>query len=380
MRNHLSYTFSHRHKNYAILWFESTNNYVCISHVMADALECFSNAVNLADFEHRLQEHQDLKHLAVDTLQSYLETFLELNHQPSDADTAEPIPALEAWRCTNSSGYVINGCAITLNFDDAAQRDLVHFELAPFEVNGGIKSPIKFWLYNNNGYLSLYRGETLLTRVVAKDYHYIQGKFKMAVLCALHNNEEADWIATLHASTVALNGTATLLIGNSGSGKTTLTGFLMNDGFDVVADDITPIKATDQMVYSYPGALSVKQGAVAVLSPFFKSLNAIPPVIHHAQKGPIRYLPLNFKGLQGYKAQQMVLVAYQAKAKTALRPLSVVKALEILIPQSWLSPKAAHAQSFMQWLDTLEFYTLTYSNTKEALQILRQLHSEANDS
>jgi hypothetical protein len=375
MLNHLSYTLSHRHKNYVILWFESTNNYVCISHLMFDALEHFMTAANLADFERLLQKHHELKHLEADTLQSYLEEFLELNHQQSATDTEAPMPALEAWRCTNSTGYMINGCAITLHFDHVAQRDLVHYELSQFEVNRGTKNPIKFWLYNTNGYLHLYKGQTLLTRVVAHDYHYIQGKFKMEVLCALHNNEEADWIATLHASTVALNGTATLLIGNSGSGKTTLTGLLINDGFDMVADDITPIKATDRMVYSYPGALSVKQGAVAVLSPFFKELTSLPPVIHHPQKGPIRYLATDFKGLQGYKAQQMVLVAYKPGAKTELRPLSVVNALEILIPQSWLSPKVAHAQSFMQWLDSLEFYTLTYSHTEEALQMLRELHS-----
>ena len=375
MLENLAPKYIHRHKNYVILWFESSNNYVCISHLMADAMELFLVATNTIDFQNKLLKNNDLRNLETHVLEEYITHFLSVNNSDPDEEPKEPDPKLDTSPCNYRKSYNILGCGITLYYDLQSQCDLVHHDLSHYADKGRLNNPTKFWLYQKGGYLYLYKGYTLLTRVLAADYHYIQGKFKMHVLCALHNNEESDWIATMHASAIALNHTATLLIGHSGSGKTTLTGLMLAKGFSLVADDLTPLKSDDLLVYSYPGALSVKQGSMQVLGSYFNDIAHLKPVMHHPEKGAIHYFPVAVPATEGYRAKQMVLVHYKAHAPTQLKELSVFKALEILIPESWLSHQARHARQFLNWLDSLDFYELTYSNTDEAFEVLKQLHN-----
>jgi len=49
----------------------------------------------------------------------------------------------------------------------------------------------------------------------------------------------------MHATTVALNGDAVLLRGDSGSGKSDLALRLIDDGWDLVADDYTELHEAD---------------------------------------------------------------------------------------------------------------------------------------
>lgn len=61
---------------------------------------------------------------------------------------------------------------------------------------------------------------------------------------------------TLHASCIALNGRAALILGPSGSGKSTLALELMALGADLVADDRTELaRDGDQIIAGAPAAI-----------------------------------------------------------------------------------------------------------------------------
>jgi hypothetical protein len=47
--------------------------------------------------------------------------------------------------------------------------------------------------------------------------------------------------------------------------------------------------------------------------------------------------------------------------------------MEIFVPDSWISPEETHANDFMDWIESLSFYELTYSNTPEALEVFAEL-------
>lgn len=64
---------------------------------------------------------------------------------------------------------------------------------------------------------------------------------------------------TLHASTVAVEGRAVLIMGPSGSGKSDLTLRLLDRGFVLVSDDQTIVrKAGDRLIASAPPAIKGK--------------------------------------------------------------------------------------------------------------------------
>ncbi|WP_159022648.1 hypothetical protein [Formosa sp. L2A11] len=87
----------------------------------------------------------------------------------------------------------------------------------------------------------------------------------MELICALHHKKEHDWIGLFHASTISNNTESVMLIGTSGSGKSTLTTILTHNGYDLIADDTTPILRADLNTYYFPGGISVKPGAFSTI-------------------------------------------------------------------------------------------------------------------
>ena len=197
----------------------------------------------------------------------------------------------------------------------------------------------------------------------------------MELLCALNQNEESDWLGTFHASTVKKNNNTIVLIGDSGSGKSTFTALLMANGFDLVADDITPILAKDKNVYGYPAGVSIKSGAFDTLNSIIPGFKNLKEVYINPFKGYVKYMPSNnTKNItQGYNCRTLVYVSYKKDSETKLEAFDLNKALQILIPESWLEPSKTNAKQFMEWLKALKCYKLTYSNYKEAIEKASEL-------
>ena len=65
------------------------------------------------------------------------------------------------------------------------------------------------------------------------------------------------------------------------------------------------------------------------------------------------------------------MVNYEKGAETQLESISEQLLLETLIPESWLSPNPRHAEQFLEWLKSVYFYKLTYSDTESVVQTVR---------
>ncbi|WP_157503083.1 phosphoenolpyruvate carboxykinase (ATP) [Mangrovimonas xylaniphaga] len=206
----------------------------------------------------------------------------------------------------------------------------------------------------------------------------LQGKFNFLLLCELYNKEERDWLGTFHASTLGNGKEAIMLIGDSGNGKSTLSALLMAHGLDIISDDITAMLADNLHVYRNPNAISIKQGAVKILKPFFPDMDDYDEVFINESKGYVKYIPptnINPKKFD-FPCNKIVLVKYDKNTpNTVLVELDPAKALETLIPESWISPDPKHAKLFLNWLETVEFYSLTYNNNEEAISKFKSLFS-----
>ena len=76
---------------------------------------------------------------------------------------------------------------------------------------------------------------------------------------------------------------------------------------------------------------------------------------------------------KGYTCNTLVYVNYKSGSDTMLEAFDLNKALQILIPESWLEPSETNAKQFMEWLKALKCYKLTYSNYHEALREVSEL-------
>ena len=69
----------------------------------------------------------------------------------------------------------------------------------------------------------------------------------------------------------------------------------------------------------------------------------------------------------------MVRIHYTKGAETSLQPISISEALGTLIPESWVAAERYNAQQFLNWIKDINFYELTYSDSKEAIDLFSSL-------
>jgi hypothetical protein len=272
--------------------------------------------------------------------------------------------------------YKMDDKTIIVHYDSAILRSLVHPQLEHLEtVPDKTSVNCEFDIYHDENHLMLFKDKILIGSWSGKDYHLLQGKFAMHILCALHGNKELDWMGTFHASTVVKNDQAVMIIGDSGKGKSTFTALLLAKGFEILADDLSPVLAKDTFVYPYPSGISIKSGAFDLLNSRLPDFSDLSEHYINPYKGYVKYVaaPKSKGYLHGYSCKIMVRIHYTKGAETSLQPISISEALGTLIPESWVAAERYNAQQFLNWIKDINFYELTYSDSKEAIDLFSSL-------
>ena len=354
-----------------MLWFSGSNRYSLVNKDFKTLLDLYLASKTLLYFKTAVAKADATadSELLVETLDNYLQDCNE-----TTTVAKESTAALERPSDPIIKQYQIKTKTIRIYFDSEPVLNVIHPAIAH------LASPISdraidasFDIYIKDDHLHLFKDAQLLKHIAKKDYHHIQGKFIFHLLCLLHHREETDWIGSFHGSTITDGKTSVLFVGNSGKGKSTLSGLLAHNGFDLLADDVSPMLSEDQCIYHNPLALSVKKGAFAVLQPYIPNFEDLPTVNFNKSKGEIKYVPCSDPERSHYPCKAIILVNYQPEADTCLEPVTIKTALETLIPESWLSPNPAHAKQFMDWLETVEYYQLTYSDTQSVVSTVSKL-------
>lgn len=308
-------------------------------------------------------------------LQMDIEPFLKQWHSPL-YDTVKTKTAIPKQKINFRyvKHYKLRRHSVTIHADTLANLALLNAGMAHVEVPKPFENPTAFWLYELDKKLFLFKDKTLLLSVpVAEDITVLKC-YKIALCRLLYHKIKAPWLSVLSGITIELNDRATVLIGKEGSGKNTLAALLMAHNFNVVSDGYTALCAKGLMVYGNVGALTVKQGSWALLDVYFNQLDRYPVTRYGDNRPLMKYLPLKINKSHAYEAKQLVLVNYQSGAPVRLEPAGLEEVLEVLVPDSWISAHSTNAKGFMAWLQTLQFYKLTYSNTAAALRVMHQLH------
>jgi hypothetical protein len=355
-----------------LLWFEAVNRYSVVDADFLKLIDLYASADNDKAFRDALTSTDtfdtETAQSVLTDLKSYLQTA---NSAIPNTDTL----VTPAYR----PGYGVSTTyrAYGQGFKIEADRSLLLSVLAgswqhlKYAADPSDNLPT-FSISEDPTHLHLYLNGTGMGSYPKSHYHQLQGRLAILLLGILHGVSDEDWLAAFHASTVAKNGQALMLTGHSGQGKSTLSALLTHAGFTLVADDLTGMDA-EQQVYGYPAAVSVKGGAFAALNAVFKELADIPIADSH-KKGPVKYLPVPQGCESSFPCKHLLLVHYHpAPMKAQLKAIDMSVALEVVIPDTWLSPKKAHAKRFLKWLQTVKTYELHYHDYRDAAEILHQL-------
>jgi len=361
-------------KEQQLLWFSDSNNYFIVDEQINKLINLFVSNTKKSDFISAASEAMGVSHSQSEMFYDEINHFLSIssfNEKKSSQSSS-----FDASFRTYSETYIVNGRVLQVNYSHKSVKELLHPQIAHLVSEKSVNNTqIIFDVFYVNNSLYFYKNTVLIDSYESKNYHVLQGNFCMQLLCVIHDKAEDEWMGTIHASTVSNDKEAILVIGKSGKGKSTFTAHAMTAGMNLVADDFSPILAKNKHVYSYPGAISIKSGAFESLSKIIPGFDALPLVYKGQEKGAVKFVVPFQKSSskQSYPCKIMVSICYQPQSKTELKEISFSKAMEVFVPDSWISPKEAHAKEFMKWIESLSFYELTYSSTPEALEVFSKL-------
>jgi hypothetical protein len=180
---------------------------------------------------------------------------------------------------------------------------------------------------------------------------------------------------TVHAAALT-NGKKTILIpAESGSGKTTMAAMLHKRGYRLLSDDFVPIDREKFRAWHFPIAMSVKQGALEVLSTLYDDLENIP-VKESAARKTVRYLTPDYNPeLENltFPVKDIISIKYDPNVEFEFKKADRLKSIKIMLDQSWIVPNAGNAGVFLDRVADWSFYELTYSDNEKALDAIAKL-------
>ncbi len=182
-----------------------------------------------------------------------------------------------------------------------------------------------------------------------------------------------EWVAILHAGACGTKDCCILFSGASQSGKTTLTAALMHAGFVFYTDDSAPLEAESYTVPRMPFSLMIREGSWPVLLPRLPELAESPIQVRWGQN--VRFVaPRNPNHTTPAKVSAIVFSRFQPGAGTGIERLDTLETLVRLKESGfWVKHSKESIARFLDWLESLPCYTLTYSDLDEAIATVRTL-------
>ena len=362
-----------------VLWFEKPNSYVIISSIAFQLLNCYFESKNKEAFINLLQKDFQIPiNQAKDYFKDFSSFLSDLNAEPKSAETK---PSIEAIPNPNISNYYAFGeTCVLINYASETIKNLIHPYLQHTLIEDSNTIDSEFDIFSAKDHLYFFKNKELLGSYEVSNFHFLQGKVAMELVTSIYNNTESDWMATFHASTINNGNEAIMIIGESGNGKSTLSAILMAHGFDLLADDFTPMLAENQHLYRFPAAISIKKGAFQLIENLFEGFDKTALQTSTSKNTTVKYLPPSKPFLTSQKhfaCHKLVMVKYDPKVLSELCECSSEKFLETFIPESWISPKPEHSKLFLTWLKDLKVYELNYSNNDFAVSKFKELFDQA---
>ena len=350
-----------------MLWFEKSNKYVVVDerfNLLLSLNETNSNFINV------IKDKLKISLTKSKEISKELDIFFEECNltKIKEKNIIDHVPV----KCAITKTYEFNEISIEVCFDTNKTQQLIAPKFEHLIIPNNLKPKENFKIFNHNKKIYIFKNNICINGWDNTQMHEFQGKFSMELISSFHEKTENDWMGVFHASTVCKDGSGIIFTGDSGNGKSTLISILMANGFDIIADDFTPILAEDLCSYSFPSAISVKEKSFEMLYTIFPDLKKTQSHYISDIKGNVKYLTPSIKQTKS-KSKIVVCVKYDKNSKNSIREISKAKALNQFLPDAWISETKINANAFINWIKESTFYELKYSDNKKAICYINQL-------
>ena len=371
----MTYTFRQIDDTY-VVWLAPANRYM---QLQAPAFWV------LADWAHQLPESQIIRNCAlqfklqldearrfvlevIGQLQSLISNYTDPKNVHSVDMEAAPLPD-QVWVTTKI--YSINGNTFRFRFNDPDLEEMIHPGFRYLEQQlSEVEADHCFDLFYSGDQAILQTEGQNTWKCPSSNPEQFIGLVFLQLLNCIHNCSDAHWMGAVHASAVSTGNGAVLFTAPSGSGKSTFAAMLMNQGYQVLSDDFSPVSLHQAQVYPFPDSISVKNRSIKVLQSYFPSLTQVGDSLNETVREV--FLPLA-TGELPEPVKAIVFLQYNQEVEAEFKPISNLDAMDRFLQQLWLAPTTEAASHFMDWYFEIPCYTLQYSNTKEAINSLSHL-------
>lgn len=182
-----------------------------------------------------------------------------------------------------------------------------------------------------------------------------------------------DFLTVFHAGAVGSESRCVIFPAQTEYGKTTLAAILLASGFTFFADDSVAIWREGLSIATMPFPLTIREGSWSVVASHLPELHDVP--IDHRYGEQVKFLYPEVKAEnRSTKACAIVFTRWDRGAKTTVSSLTTFEALLRLRDSGfWLAHDFDAIGVFLDWLQRLPVYEITYSDVGDAVAFMRKL-------
>ena len=350
----------------SIVWLKESNKYIVLDSTILELIKK-KDHLSLDDFITLITESlQVSSNVAIRINKDISELLTETKKVQLKTSTKHPDIVKP---CDIIQYYSFNGVIIKLCYDSEETKSLIHQKYSHLLIHQGNIYNVEYKIFNSDNTLFILKNNQVLGAWGSNQLHEFQGKFSMELMCSFYNKTEHDWMGVFHASTISKNNHSVMFTGDSGNGKSTLVSILMANGYNVIADDFSPVLRSDFKTYCFPSAISIKEKSYNLIEQLHPELKSFNEYYINELKGNIKYLPAISKETSA-NCSAVVWVQYSEGAENSMKKISTHEALKKFLPDAWISKEEVNAKAFLKWIKKTAFYELNYSENDKLISII----------
>ena len=354
----------------SIVWLKGTNKYIVLD---SNILELIYKKSILSSKEFLAQLIKSLK--VSDSVAKKIDKDIsELLLEAKEVDSKRDIKYPDIIKsCQLIHYYSFNDIIIKVCFDSEEKKALIHPKYSHLVIDNTNNYDVEYKIFNNDNTFFIFKNNQFLGAWNSNELHEFQGKFSMELMCSFYNKTEHDWMGVFHASTISKNNHSIMFTGDSGNGKSTVVSILMANGFNVIADDFSPILRSDFKTYCFPSAISIKEKSYNLIEQLHPELKSSNEYYINELKGTVKYLP-PISTETSSNCSNVVWVKYSEGGENSIKKISTQEALKKILPDAWISNKEVNAKAFLKWIKHTKFYELHYSDNKKLITTINTFY------
>lgn len=358
-----------------ITWFKDNNEYLVLENTTADIIKRLNKGISVKQIAETLAKKLNVPiDKTIDFILDLEKNIYQPKTQIKPTLNNDYRDLKKPTTFKHTKYYKVNDVVFKIEFATEYELYLVHPKFSHLETKNSTHFNYTFTVFVNNNFITFFVDDNFIGAWHKNETHYFQGKFSMELIQKIHQKEEKKWMGVFHASAVSNGEKCILFLGDSGNGKSTSLALLQANGFTCLADDFVPINASNQEVYSFPAAISIKKNSLATLTPIYPELETTAEFHFKKLNKIVRYLKPNNANYKAHlPCNDLVFIKYEKDSDLKVAEIPKIDAFQKLVPDSWLSPETENAQLFLDWFSSLNCYQITYSENQKMIATVSKI-------